>query len=52
MSDISDFAEMNISTTPAHGENVSGAIMGGEQLKLILLSAMFSLSILVSVHPL
>ena len=50
MSDISDFAEINSSTfvTVGHGETVSGQIVGGEQLKLVLLSAMFSLSILVT----
>ena len=57
MSDFSDFefpgTEMNISRSanepefPASGKG-NGTAIGGEHLKLILLSAMFSLSILVS----
>ncbi len=56
MSDFSDLefpgTEMNISTSanepefPASGKG-NGTLIGGEHLKLILLSAMFSLSILV-----
>ena len=46
---MSDFVEINNSSTIGQSgpENVSGSLMGGEPLKLILLSAMFSLSILV-----
>jgi hypothetical protein len=41
-------ADMNASSIePVGSGNVSGARMGGEPLKLILLSAMFSLSVLV-----
>jgi|FrelakmetLWP11LW_1041352.scaffolds.fasta_scaffold557628_1 hypothetical protein len=48
MSDVSDFAELNISSIEsAQPANVSGPIYGSEHLKLILLSAMFSLSVLV-----
>ena len=43
---MSDFVVINSSST-SQPENVSGSLMGGEPLKLILLSAMFSLSILV-----
>ena len=47
---MSDFVEINNSSTfgQQQPENASGSLMGGEPLKLILLSAMFSLSILVS----
>ena len=45
---MSDFVVINSSST-SQPENVSGSLMGGEPLKLILLSAMFSLSILVRI---
>ena len=49
MSDVSDISELNISSIEsAQPTNVSGPIIGGEHLKLILLSAMFSLSVLVT----
>ena len=48
MSDVIEFDDVNVSSIgSAQSGNVSGPMMGGEPLKLILLSAMFSLSVLV-----